>query len=204
MPTDPLLIELPATLEGPRLTIRPYRAGDGKEMHEAVNEDVGHLLPWMVWAYKHASVNDSELVARRCRAAWEAREDLTMAMWDRERGRYLGGTGLHRIQWEIPAFEIGYWIRKSEEGKGYVTEAVQLLTDFAFGTLKANRVFLRIATDNVRSLAIPPKVGFVQEGVLRNAVVDAHGDLHDLAIFGMTPEEWRSFGSGLFPSDRTT
>ena len=115
-----------------------------------------------------------------------------MGMWDRESGRYLGGTGLHRIQWEIPAFEIGYWIRKSEEGKGYVTEATRMLTDFAFGKLQANRVFLRVATENVRSLAIPPRVGFEPEGVLRNAVVDAHGELHDLAIFGMTPDVWRA------------
>lgn len=192
MAVDPLSIELPSSLEGPRLTLRPYRAGDGANMNEAVNEDVRHLLPWMVWAYKHASIDDSEQVALRCRAAWEAREDLTMAMWDRERGRYLGGTGLHRMQWEIPSFEIGYWIRKSEEGKGYVTEAVRMLTDFAFGELKANRVFLRIATENQRSLVIPPRVGFTKEGVLRNAVVDAHGTLHDLAIFGMTPEEWRA------------
>ncbi|MGV3613985.1 MAG: GNAT family N-acetyltransferase [Fimbriimonas sp.] len=188
MSIDPLLIELPPCLDGPRVRLRPYQAGDGPDMHEAVNENVGHLLPWMVWAYKHAKVEDSELVARRARARWEAREDLTMGMWDRESGRYLGGSGLHRMDWDVPSFEIGYWIRKSAEGKGYVTEAVRVLTDFAFDVLHANRVFLRVALDNPRSLAIPPRVGFQQEGILRNAVLDAHGQLHDLVMFGMTPE----------------
>jgi RimJ/RimL family protein N-acetyltransferase len=190
MDIDPLLVELPEFLDGPRIRIRPYRAGDGQAMYEAVNEDVAHLLPWMVWAPKHTSPEASELVVRRCRANWETREDLTMGFWDRESGRYLGGSGLHRIQWEIPSFEIGYWIRASEQGKGYVTETTRVLRDFAFAQLGANRVFLRVATNNPRSLAIPPRLGFVEEGTHRNASVDAEGRLLDLTIFGMTPEDW--------------
>ncbi len=183
MPLDPLLIDLPEHLDGPRVRLRPYRAGDGAALHEAVNEDVAHLEPYMVWARKHTTLEESELVVRRLRAAWEARTDMTMGIYDRETGRFLGGTGLHRIDWDVRSFEIGYWIRKSAEGKGYVTEAVQLLTDFAFGELEANRIFLRVSTENAKSLAIPERLGFEREGTLRKSIRDSERRLHDLVMF---------------------
>jgi RimJ/RimL family protein N-acetyltransferase len=107
-------------------------------------------------------------------------------------GRYLGGSGLHRIDWNVGSFEIGYWIRKSAHGMGYVTEATKLLTQFAFEGLHANRVFITVAAPNVRSSAIPKRLGFVHEGTLRNSVRDVEGNLHDRLIFGMIPEEWKA------------
>ena len=66
-------------------------------------------------------------------AEWAARyllrEDLAMFIFERDvmgrEGRFLGGTGLHRIDWTLRSFEIGYWRRKGFGGHGYVTEAAR-------------------------------------------------------------------------------
>ena len=91
------------------------------------------------------------------------REDLPAGIWDKHTGRFLGGCGLHRIDWDVPSFEIGYWVRASESGKGYITEAVRLLTECCFETLNANRVFIRVVVENEKSQAIPRRLGFIQK-----------------------------------------
>lgn len=192
MAIEPLLLDLPEELLGPRVLLRPYRPGDGQLMFEAVNESLATLMPWLPWAVKHETPEDSELVCRRLTSKWHSREDLTLGIFERETGAYLGGTGVHRMNWDIPSGEIGYWIRASAEGKGYVTEATRVVTDFGFGIIGFRRMFIRGSSQNVRSAAVPPRVGYVFEGTLRNSLVVATGELHDTFMYSMTDEEWRA------------
>jgi RimJ/RimL family protein N-acetyltransferase len=191
-PISPLLVELPDKLVGERVIVRPLRPGDGPGLFEAVNESREHLRPWMPWTDKHVTPDHSEEVARRAHGRWLLREDLMVGIFSRTDGRYLGGSGLHRIQWDVPSFEIGYWIRASEEGKGYVSEAVKLLTGLAFDKLFANRVFIKCDSSNTRSAAIPQRLGFVHEATLRNAARTISGDLRDTMIFAMTPADYKA------------
>ncbi len=191
---DPILIDLPDELVGERTVVRPYRAGDGAALFEAIDESREHILPWMPWGPQHAKPSDTEAFVRQARARYDRREDLPLAFFDRHTRRILGGTGLHRIDWAVRSFEIGYWVRVSAQGKGYVTETALLLTKLCFEVLEANRVTITVAVENERSAAIPPRLGFKLEGTLRNSIRDAHGVLHDRLVFGMTPEEWRARG----------
>jgi RimJ/RimL family protein N-acetyltransferase len=127
---------------------------------------------------------------RTARARYDQREDLPLGIFDRKTRRFLGGTGLHRIDWNVRAFEIGYWIRASAAGQGYVTESTQLLTQLAFDVLEAKRVSITVAAANTRSAAVAKRLGFVYEGTLRNSIKDANGNLHDRQVFALTPEEW--------------
>lgn len=188
--SPPILIELPDQLLGERVLVRPYRAGDGAALWEAVTESREHILPWLSWADTHGLPTDSEAFVRKWHAKWLLREELAVGIWERSTGRYLGGSGLHRTQWDVPSFEIGYWLRHSAEGQGYMTEAVRLLCHLTFETLAANRVFIRVASGNHRSAAIPRRLGFVQEATLRNDTRDARGELRDMLVFAMTPQDY--------------
>lgn len=137
-----------------------YRPGDGTSLFRAVQESLGSLEPWMPWVGHHQTAEDSEEVVRRCMARWIERTDLTMGMWRREDGFFLGGTGLHRMDWQTGVFEIGYWIRTSAEGQGYVTEAVRRLAAFAFEELDAQVLRIKCAPGNVRSIAVAERCGF--------------------------------------------
>jgi RimJ/RimL family protein N-acetyltransferase len=119
------------------------------------------------------------------------REELTVGIFDRANGRLLGGSGLTRIDWNIRRFEIGYWLRESEVGQGYVTEAVQVLTRFAFEQLQANRVQIRMNPRNARSRAVPERLGFIYEGCLRNEFPDAQGNASDTDVFALLPDDYQ-------------
>lgn len=187
---DPILRDLPAELLGDRVRVRPYRAGDGPALFEAIVESREHLRPWMPWADTHQQVDESEVFVRRMGAKWLGREDFCCGIWDRETDRYLGSSGLHPRDWDVPEFEVGYWIRRSAEGRGYVSETVRLLARLAFETLGANRLFLRCDALNARSAAVARRLGFVHEGTFRHDSRDPSGSLRDTHFFALVAGDY--------------
>jgi len=184
------LIPLFEELRGERIVVRPYRESDAQDLFEAVAESREHIRPWLPFADAHQTIEESRDWIIQMMAQWLLRADLILGMWDASTNRYLGGTGLHAHDWDFGYFEIGYWIRASAEGHGYVTEAVRLLANYAFDTLKANRLEIRCDELNVRSAAIPQRLGFVQEGRLRNNAVATDGRLRTMLVFSLIPGEW--------------
>jgi RimJ/RimL family protein N-acetyltransferase len=120
-------------------------------------------------------------------ARFAQRTDLPLFIFARAAdggcGRLLGGTGLHRVDWSVPRFEIGYWRRSGEQGHGWITEAVRTLARFAFDQLGARRVEIRMSSDNVKSRAVAERCGFTLEGVLRQDSLDVHGLPRDTAVY---------------------
>ena len=189
------LIPLFEELRGERIIVRPYRESDAQDLFEAVAESRDHLRPWLPFADAHQTIEDSRDWIIHTMAHWLLREELTMGIWDAASHRYLGGTGLHVHSWDTGYFEIGYWIRASAEGHGYIMEAVRLLTTYAFDTLKATRLEIRCDELNARSAAIPQRLGFVREGCLRNNMAAPDGRIRSTLVFSLIPGEWHDTGS---------
>jgi RimJ/RimL family protein N-acetyltransferase len=190
MPAPPILLDLPEALDGPRVRVRPYTAADAPAMFEAVAESRAHLVRWLPWADGHRSVDESRRAVVFLQTRWLLQEDLPVGVFERATGRLLGGSGLHRIDWRVRAFEIGYWLRRSAEGHGFITEAVQLLARLAFGALAANRVEIRADPANTRSRRVAERLGFVLEGRLRRCAWGADGHPTDELIFALVPEDY--------------
>jgi ribosomal-protein-serine acetyltransferase len=163
---DPVLMDIEPSFESERMVLRAPRAGDGVAIYEATVESLDALRPWMPWVHGELSADVSEKSVRRAMAHWILREDLRFSMYEKNTGRFLGGTGLHRPSWDDRRFEIGYWIRTSEANKGYVTEAVRALTAWAFDQLSAQRVEIRMDARNERSWRVAERAGFSLECVL--------------------------------------
>lgn len=188
---QPALVEVPDELLGARVSVRAYREEDAPDLWAAVEESrTGPLGDWMPWVKEYRAPEDALATIRRLRARWLLREDLITAIFDRATGRFVGGSGLSRIDWTIRKFEIGYWLRTSAMGHGYVTETVQLLTRLAFDRLEANRVEIRMDVRNTRSRAVPVRLGFVLEGCMRRAFPDIHSQPGDIDVFALIREDY--------------
>lgn len=187
---NPILRDFPDEFLSARLLIRSPRPGDGTMLYEAVIESLEHLKPWMPWAHNPVTLEAEEAVVRRMHANFLAREDLTLFLLERNTGRFIGGSGLHRIDWNVPRFEIGYWVRASEQGKGFITEAVAALTDFVFEKLFAERVEIHMDTRNERSWRVAERLHFQLEGIHRRDARDMNGGLRDTRVYAMIRDEW--------------
>ena len=189
-PIQPVLIDLPDKLVGPRITLRPFGDHDAQALWRAVDESRVSVGAWIPWVKDYRSVDEAISTVRRMRARWVLREDLAVGIFERDAGRLLGGSGLHRIDWTIRRFEIGYWLRASAVGHGYVSEAVQVLTRFAFDCLAANRVEIRMDVRNTRSRAVPERLGFVYEGCQRRSMPGVNAEPIDMAMFALIREDY--------------
>jgi len=148
---------LPEVVTSPRLTLRVWRLEDAPALSRAVNESLEHLRPWMPWAAEDAGVDHYEQFISERRAQWRDGGDATYGVF--ADGLVVGGTGLHRRRGP-GVLEIGYWIHVDHVGRGYATELSTALTEAAFGVDGVQRVQIRHDRANVRSRAVPARLGF--------------------------------------------
>ena len=165
---NPILIDLPMPIETDRLIIREPRFGDGAAINEAKEESFDLINQWMDWAKTRSTVEEDEIVCREAHVRYLQKQDMTLYAFDKSTGRFLGGTGLHRFDWNTRIIEIGYWYRTSANGQGFATEGTKALIKYAFDVLKANKVIIVHSEGNDASRRVIEKAGFEFEYTVHN------------------------------------
>lgn len=191
---SPILRDIPEQFETERLIIRVPRPGDGTGLNAAVIETFDELALWMPWARERPSVEKSEENSRKAYSLFLTREDIILRLIHKESGLFLGSSGLHPRDWDVPKFEIGYWCRKRFLGQGYITEAVRGILRFGFETVGAKRIEIRCDSTNERSIRVAERVGMKREGELANDGVGMDGSLRNRAVYGLTDADWIKMG----------
>jgi RimJ/RimL family protein N-acetyltransferase len=156
----------------PGVVLRRHQPGDVDALHAVIEESRDHLLPFMPWAAQPRT--DTATFVANVAEGWTSGENynylVTEPGADGNDERLLGGCGLHR-RGEPATIEIGYWLRPDAVGRGVMTAAAGVLRDAAFALDGISRVEIRCDVANVRSAAIPRRLGFVHVGdVEREAV----------------------------------
>lgn len=190
MEPDSPATRVPYRIRTPRLELRCYRSADAALCTEAITHSLPALRTWFPWAL-------TEPVSLEVRLAtitgqmdrFETLRDFTMGIFTRDGQRQLGGTGLHP-RGRPECWEIGYWVRSSDLGKGYATEASIALTHVALGLLGLPRLEIRCDSRNERSSRIPARLGYKLEGVLRHAQRDVRGELCDIEVWALLQPEF--------------
>ena len=187
---QPLLRDVPGELTGQQVALKVYAPGDGAELWEAISDDREHLIRWQSWAGNLRTPADAEAYVRRKVWRWMLRDDLAYTVRERGTNRYLGNAELEVVSWEDCTFGIGYWLRHSAQGHGYMSEAVRLLCALAFESLGAARVHIKCDVLNTRSANVARRLGFVQEALLYNERRNTAGELQDTLVFALIPENY--------------
>ncbi|MFD1574096.1 GNAT family N-acetyltransferase [Agromyces cerinus subsp. nitratus] len=178
-------------LTGELVTLAPVRQADLPAFYEA-QVDLGTR-----GAYFPLTVVSEPVLAARFAATgfWERDEGTLLIRVRADDARIIG-----HIEFFIPvnywdAYELSYQLYDpAQAGRGYVTEAVQLLVDHLFGTKKKHRIQLVIVPENGASRRIAEKCGFMYEGVARGAFFNA-GTNHDVAVYSLLRTDarpWRT------------
>jgi ribosomal-protein-serine acetyltransferase len=169
------------------LELRPLTEADLDELHALVEANREHLAPWMPWAADQ-QLEGTQHFLRTTAEKRQRGEALDSAIvLD---GRIAGSAGFPRIDPVARTGEIGYWIAEEHQGRGLMTRVVIALIHHGFDELGLHRVEIRAAADNTRSRAIPERLGFTQEGMLREAEL-VGGRRHDLAVYGLLATDQR-------------
>ena len=175
---------LPRQIESARLLLRLPTAEDVPMLNEAIVASHPELSLWMDWAVKPQTPEETAEFVRGSETSWQQESALNLLMVEPVTGEIVGATGYPRLDWTVPKFEIGYWLRSDRVGQGYASESTWALAQHAFQVLGANRVELRMDDRNKRSWAVAERLGFTFEATLRNEVRVPDGSLRDTRIYG--------------------
>ncbi len=188
-----LLLDIPEEFETKRLTIRRYVKGDGEQVLDLFERDNNRelLKEHVEEASEIASHDDAEIDSRKHAAEWEARERFVMGIWFKQTEQYIGQIWIEPKKWDVPSFELGYFLDTAIHGKGLATEAARGSLEFIFKHLNAHRVTIITRDTNERSWKLAERLGFKKEGHLREC-----GRQDDkrwgLYYYGMLKREYQS------------
>ena len=171
------------------VTLRMRDESYAMETFWLIKKNESHLRPWMKWIDKVESLKDSIANIALNIEEWEMKTDLHLGILSED--RMVGMISLYHIDYLNHTAYIGYWLDKDNVGKGIMTDSVRAVIEYGYTELELNRIEIRAGTENVKSRAIPERLGFKYEGTIREAEY-VNGEFIDLAIYGLLRSEYRA------------
>lgn len=170
------------------IEIRLLENSDAETVFATVERNREYLREWLPWVDRTRSAWDIREFIRRARDKFETGQAPDAGIWIG--GVFSGSIGSHAIDWANRSTSVGYWIDSVRQGRGVVTRCCATLLDYLFGDLLLHRVEIRCGTGNARSSAVPQRLGFQREGVLREAE-RVNDRWVDLVVWSMLEAAWR-------------
>ena len=187
-----LLLDLPNCLETKRCTLRPYQPGDGALLWAVSQRNRAHLQRFESGNVLCTIQDESgaEIVSRQLAIDWAARDCFFMGAFNKTSHAFVAQIYIGVVSWELPEFEIGYFVDVDHEGQGYVSEAVTAALGFIFDHLGAQRVRLMCDETNLRSQRVAERCGFRREAFFREQKRQPDGSLTGTLVYGMIRSEY--------------
>ncbi len=187
-----MLLDIPSRLETPRLIIRKYKKSDGEPFYDLLerNENRVFLVDHVTEAVTIKTKEEAEIRIRELNAYWVARKRFVMGIWLKSSHLYIGQIWIEPKNWEVPSFELGWFLDQAYQGKGIASEAAKRATKFIFDDLKAHKIIVLTRDDNARSYMLAERCGYIKEGHLRDHNVK-NGKRFGLYCYGLLKKEFK-------------
>ncbi len=181
----------PARLDGATVFLRPPQAADWQGWAETRAESRDFLIPWEpVWPSDALTETAYGRRTRRLASEWRADEGYSFHVFQRQTGRLVGGIGITQVRRGVAqTATLGYWVGEPHQRRGYTTEAVRLISAFAFGQLRLHRIEAACLPENAASRRVLEKTGFVREGYAR-LYLQIAGAWRDHLTFALLQEDF--------------
>jgi ribosomal-protein-serine acetyltransferase len=167
--------------------LRLHEERRAEALFRLTDENRDHLRHWLPWVDATTSPEETRTFIRETLLKLaEAREYGFEVLY---RDELVGAIGL-RVVHEAKETEVGYWLSANAQGRGIISRATSALVRFSFKDLGMNRVVIKCARDNVRSRAVPERLGFTLEATLRERDVIPGQDVRDQVVYSLLRSEW--------------
>ena len=176
----------------PGLDIAVVELRHAPAIFDAIDKERESLREWLPWVDHTTTVGHVEEFIHKALKKFAEQNGFDGGIW--LNGRYIGGIGMQywdRLNWKT---EIGYWLSEEFRGQGLMTDCARRCVEFAFEELGMRRVEIRCAVPNRKSRAIPERLGFTLEGILRGGY-HLHGGGVDMAVYGLLATDQPSTSS---------
>jgi ribosomal-protein-alanine N-acetyltransferase len=177
-------------LKGERVTLRMPVSGDYREWASLRADSRRFLEPWEPrWSADELDWPAWRQRLNRYRDDYNQGTGAAFFIFEMASGRLMGGITIGNIRYGVAqSGQIGYWIGQRHAGKGYMPEALKLVSRYAFDTLRLHRVEAACIPDNIRSIRVLEKAGFRREGLLRS-YLRINGSWHDHYLYALIADD---------------
>ena len=170
-----------------KLELRLLDIQDADRLFELTDGSRSYLREWLPWVDYSKTPEDSKEFIKATRKGFADNKSLTTAIvYEKE---IVGIAGFNELNWANKVAYIGYWLGEGYQGNGIMTTVAKGLTNYAFNYYKMNKVEIAAAEFNHRSRAIPERLGFTEEGKLRQREW-LYDHYVDHVVYGMLADEW--------------
>lgn len=174
-------------METQRIKLTPPSLEYSESMFTVIEDSKEEFAPFLPWVTDSLTLTDIEENTKTALVNFELFVDeFWFNIIEKATGHFIGAIGFIVRDKSVPYFEIGYWLRTSETGKGYVTEAVSLVERYAFQVRCARRLEIKMAESNIKSQAVATRCGYHFEACLVNGRRLPSGDLDNTLIYVKT------------------
>src|SRR5215831_6725708 len=167
--------------------LRQITEEDAEPLTVLIDRNRAHLKEWLPWLDSSTCIEDTARFIGRSMEQADDENGYTFGIVCE--GALSGVIGQHYLDTINRRTELGYWLDAGHQGRGIVTRAAARLTDYAFENQDCHRVVIHCAAGNFKSRGIPQRLGFVQEGILREAEW-LYDHYVDLVVYSMLKWNW--------------
>jgi ribosomal-protein-alanine N-acetyltransferase len=154
-------------LIGQNVILKPFKEEDAEKMNEYSKEPKLNEYSGPYKASK--SIDDAKEYIQKCNEKMKEGESYHFGIYDKNTSEFVGVVGFFDLDKETSKGEIGFWVGKKFWNKGYMSETVNLITEFIFKELKYHRVYAYFHELNKAVEKILQKAGYEKEGELKDA-----------------------------------
>jgi ribosomal-protein-serine acetyltransferase len=171
------------------ISLRLLNVGDSEELFHLTINSKDYLKEWLGWLdYTNKVEDTTEFIQATLKGVMET-GGYPKSAAILYQGRIAGTIGFNEINKLHKIGVMGYWLGKEFQGNGIMTKACKGFIDYGFNELNLNRIEIRVAEENRKSRAIPERLGFTEEGKIRQAEwLYDHYVNH--IIYGLLADEW--------------
>lgn len=171
-----------------KLLLKLRKEEESQLFFDLVNKNREEFRKWFPWVDRTLSLEDTRKFIIKCQEDFKEKSAADFGVL--YEGKWIGSMGFHTIKLDNGWAEVGYWLDSDYIGKGIMTDCVRAVIDYGFNELGLHRVQIRCDSVNVRSKAIPERLGFKLEGVMREN--HKWGEqFSDGLIYGILKSEWK-------------
>lgn len=169
------------------ISLKLVELKDAERFFRLTDNSREYLREWLPWLDMTKSVDDTKGFIKSCLKGYAENKSITTFILFK--GEIVGIAGYNKIDWTNKIAYIGYWLGKNYQGNGIMTRVAKVLTDYAFSELGLNKVDISAAVENSKSRSIPERLGFVNEGFIRQAEW-LYDHYVDHIVYGMLAKDW--------------
>jgi ribosomal-protein-serine acetyltransferase len=169
--------------------LRLVEEADAEKLFDLIDRNRQHLRRWLPWLDGNMSIDDTRTFIRHSQEQYSSKKGFQSTIWSEN--EIAGIIGYHPIDWQNRSVMIGYWLGEQFQGKGIMTAACRALVNHAFHEFKLHRVEIKCATGNTKSCAIPERLLFTKEGIIKDGEW-LYDHFVDLVLYRMLDHEWKN------------